>query len=96
MLPSGLTQRVGTGDVEKLQRQLKKFKVIMDSMTQKEKENPVGVKSSQIIRIARGAGVETSDVRQLLRYYSKSKKMMKGVKGNKRMQRALAKQFGSE
>ncbi|HIH96706.1 MAG TPA: signal recognition particle protein [Thermoplasmata archaeon] len=96
MLPSGLTQRVGTGDVEKLQRQLKKFKVIMDSMTQKEKENPVEVKSSQVTRIARGAGVETSDVRQLLRYYSKSKKMMKGMKGNKRMQRALAKQFGSE
>jgi signal recognition particle subunit SRP54 len=94
MLPSGLTQRVRPGDVEKLQTQLKTFKVIMDSMTQKEKEDPSQIKSSQIYRIAHGAGAETSEVRQLLRYYSKSKKMMKGMKGNKRMQRSLAKQFG--
>jgi len=80
-------------DVQATQERLKKFRVIMDSMTKKELENPMIIKSSHIKRIARGAGVETKDVKELIKYYNTSKKMMKSL-SNKRMQRKLMKQLG--
>ncbi len=80
-------------DVYATQQRLKKFRVIMDSMTKKELENPAIIKSSRIKRIARGAGMETRDVKELIKYYNTSKKMMKSL-SNKRMQRKLMKQLG--
>ena len=79
-------------EVYETQKKLKKFKVIMDSMTRKELENPSIIKSSHIKRIARGAGVDTKDVKELLRHYNMSKKMMKSLSSRK-MQKKLLKQF---
>ena len=55
------------------------YKVIMSSMTKKEMENPKLIKQSRIRRIAMGAGVEESEVRDLLKYYNNTKKTMKGI-----------------
>ena len=54
------------------------FKVMLSSMTQEELENPKIIKQSRIQRIARGAGVDESEVRALLKYYNNTKKAMKG------------------
>ena len=51
----------------------------MSSMTQEEMENPRIIKQSRIQRIARGAGVEEKDIKELLKYYNNSKKAMKGI-----------------
>ncbi len=75
------------------QQKLQKYKVIMDSMTRQELENPSIIKASRIKRIARGAGVEARDVKELLRQYNMSKKMMKSF-SSKKMQRKLLKQLG--
>lgn len=80
-------------DVYETQKKLKKFKVIMDSMTREELENPNIIKASRIKRISRGAGVETKDVKELLRHYHASKKMMRSL-SSKKMQRKLMKQLG--
>ena len=45
----------------------------------KEMENPKLIKQSRIRRIAMGAGVEESEVRDLLKYYNNTKKTMKGI-----------------
>jgi signal recognition particle subunit SRP54 len=74
------------------QEKLKKFKIIMDSMTKEELENPDIIKSSRINRIAKGSGVEPSEVRELLKQFNQIKKLMKGLKG-KDIQK-LAKRFG--
>ena len=71
---------------------LKKFKIIMSSMTQEELENPDLIKSERIERIAKGSGTETSEVRELLKQYNQIKKVMKKLKG-KDMSK-LAKKFG--
>lgn len=55
------------------------YKVMMSSMTQEEMDNPKLIKQSRIQRIARGAGVEESDVKDLLKYYNNTKKAMKGL-----------------
>ena len=79
--------------MEETQRKLEKFKVIMGSMTPHEMENPGEIKSSRMKRIARGAGVDAKEVKELLSYYETSKKTMKGLAGNKKMQRKLMSQL---
>ncbi len=93
MLPGGMGGKLKEADMEKSQRQLKRFKVMMDSMTEEELENPNVLKSKRVQRIARGAGVERSDVKELLKYYNQSRKMMKQLTGNKKAQRRLMQQL---
>lgn len=60
---------------------LKKWRFIMDSMTKEELEDPDIVSVSRIDRIAKGSGVSAKDVRELLKQYRQSKKVMKMFKG---------------
>tara|TARA_Y100000310_G_scaffold1020_1_gene1426 strand:+ start:22939 stop:24276 length:1338 start_codon:yes stop_codon:yes gene_type:complete len=60
---------------------LKVWKFIMDSCTKKELEDPELLTRTRIERIAKGAGVQVKDVRELLKQYRQSKKMMKMMKG---------------
>ncbi|MGD0056536.1 MAG: signal recognition particle protein Srp54 [Methanomassiliicoccales archaeon] len=92
MLPGmpGLTDKI---DVEESQQRLWKYRVIMDSMTEAEMEDPRVIKSTRILRIARGAGVDPKDVRELLRQYNVSKRAVKGFLGNRKLRRQLLKQL---
>jgi signal recognition particle subunit SRP54 len=83
-------------DVEASQEKLRKFRIVMDSMTDDEMEDPKLIKSSRINRIARGAGVESKDVRDLLRQFNMSKKAVKGFMGNRKLRKQLMKQMSSE
>ena len=60
---------------------LKKWKHAMNSMTKDELEDPELISGTRIERIAKGAGVSTSDVRDLVKQYRQSKKMVKMLKG---------------
>jgi len=69
-------------DLLKVQEsKLKKFKVIIQSMTPKEREDPSIINSSRIRRIAKGAGVPESEVRELLKQYEQLKKISKMFSG---------------
>lgn len=93
LLPSQFTGKVSKGQMDMTQEQIRKYKVIMDSMTEEELLNPKIIKSSRIRRIAIGSGCETADVRALLKYYNRTRKMIKGITSNRKMRRALMKQF---
>ncbi len=100
LLP-GLGDRIQEQDMEATQERLARWRVIMDSMTDEELENPRVIKSSRVVRIAKGSGTSPRHVRELLRQYNMSKKAMKGFMGNRKMRRQLMKQlsgsgFGSE
>lgn len=82
-------------DMEDSQERLRKYKVIMDSMTDEELDDPKIIKASRVKRIAVGAGVNGSDVRELIKQYNQSKKMMKGMMGNRKMRKQLMKQMQS-
>jgi signal recognition particle subunit SRP54 len=82
-------------DYQATQERLDRYKVIMDSMTEKEKDEPALIKGSRIDRIAAGAGVEPSEVRELLKQYANSKKMMGSVVKDRKMRRQMAKQMGA-
>ena len=67
MLPFGQSGKLKDIDMEETQGKLKRFRIIMDSMTNQERENPDLIKSSRVKRIARGAGVENRHVKELLK-----------------------------
>lgn len=59
---------------------LKKWKFAISSMTKEEIENPelIEKQTGRIARIAKGAGINTSDVRALLKQYKMIKEFAKG------------------
>jgi len=92
MIP-GMPGKLSEEDMDKTQARLKNFRIIMDSMTEEEMENPKMIKSSRVQRIAKGAGVEPRAVRELLKQYNMSKKAVKGMVGNRKIRRQLMKQM---
>ena len=62
---------------------LKKFRVIIQSMTPKEREKPKILSSSRIHRVARGSGTTEKDVKDLIKQYNQTRKMMKSFRRKK-------------
>ena len=80
---------------------LKHWKVAMQSMTKAELEDPEILDSKRIERISRGSGISAATVRELLKQYRQSKKMIKMMKGSgdinkmmKKFQGKMPKGFG--
>lgn len=63
------------------EEKLKRWRYMMDSMTKEELEEPEIIDRDRIERIANGSGVPASEVRELLKQYRQSKKLMKMMKG---------------
>ncbi len=76
------------------QEKLKKYKYIMDSMTDKELEDPKHINSPRITRIARGSGTKYEEVRELLKYHKMMQKTIKGMSGGKFNIQKMMKRFG--
>src|SRR5437867_4027132 len=92
MIP-GVGSKMKDSDMEDTQARLRRFKIIMDSMTDEEMKDPKTVKSSRVQRIARGAGVAPRDVKELLRNYETSRKAIKGFAGNRKMRKQMLQQL---
>ncbi len=73
----GLQNKLPEGIAEIQEENMKRWEVIMNSMTKEELEEPKLIKSSRIKRIARGSGTSQADVRELLKQHEQMKKMMK-------------------
>ena len=93
MLPFGQNAKLKEVDMDDTQTKLQRFRVIMDSMTNEERENPEIIRSSRVKRIARGAGVENKDVKELLKYYNMTKRMMKGFSSDRKLRKNLMRQL---
>ena len=86
----------GLGGMSKSQKQamqsnLDRYRTIMDSMTAWEKNEPAKIKADRIKRIARGSGVREKDVRELIGQWNRSRKMMKGMGGNRKLNKQMRK-----
>ena len=86
----------GLGGMSKTQKQqmqsnLDRYRTIMDSMTAWEKNEPAKIKADRIKRIARGSGVKEKDVRELIGQWNRSRKMMKGMGGNRKLNKQMRK-----
>jgi signal recognition particle subunit SRP54 len=83
-------------DMSKQEGKMKKWAYIIESMTKEEKEDPSVINPSRIKRLAKGSGTMEAEVRDLMKNYEKSKKMVKMVSGGgmkRGMLQKLAKKF---
>ncbi|MCK9564844.1 MAG: signal recognition particle protein Srp19, partial [Methanothrix sp.] len=60
---------------------LDKYRVIMNSMTAAELEEPKVITASRIKRISRGSGATPDVVRELLKSHQAMQKAIKGMRG---------------
>ena len=74
--------KISSEDMEKAQKEMKKTKAIIQSMTPYERKHPEVLKASRKIRIAKGSAMQVSDVNNVLKKYEKSKELMKQMKNN--------------
>jgi signal recognition particle subunit SRP54 len=91
--------------LESQQGKISKWEHILKSMTLKEKENPelLEKQTSRIARIAKGAGVTTTEIRALLKQYKMLNMMIKDGKGmdmsggmDQKQMMKLARKFGKK
>ncbi len=78
MIP-GMGNKISKEASKMTEDKIDSYKIMMSSMTEEEMLNPKIIKQSRIRRIARGSGVDESEVKELLRYYNNTRKTMKGI-----------------
>jgi len=76
MIP-GMSYNIPDEQMNMAEDALKRWRVIIQSMTPKEREKPKTLSSSRIRRVARGSGTSEKEVKELLTQYNNMKKMMK-------------------
>lgn len=85
MLPGmglgGNMKNIQMPDEDEAEANLKRTEAIIHSMTAKERKNPDILNPSRKNRIARGAGVDVSEVNRLVKQFEQIKKMMKQMPG---------------
>jgi len=72
-------EKIPEGMLEGQEDKVKRFGFMIQSMTKKERENPeiIEKQTSRIARIAKGSGIPTSNVRELLSQYNLLKSFVK-------------------
>lgn len=63
------------------EKKLDQFRVVMDSMTEEELEEPGEMGASRVRRVARGSGTSTQAVKELLNYHKTMKRTFKQMRG---------------
>jgi signal recognition particle subunit SRP54 len=84
MIP-GMSYDVPEDMLNTAEGRMEKWRVIIQSMTSEEKENPKLINSSRAKRVARGSGTAEKDVKDLLKQYDVMKKMLKMFKHKKKL-----------
>jgi signal recognition particle subunit SRP54 len=98
MLPLGSMglggAKLSDKELEATGQKMKYYKVIMDSMTDGERNDPKTISSAHIKRISKGSGRSPEDVRELLKYHKTMQNAFKnfaGKGGGRNMQKMMKK-----
>jgi len=92
MLPMG-NMNVPSDALEGTADKMKKFRIIMDSMTPQELDEPALINTSRMMRVAKGSGATVDEVRDLIKYYKMMQKTLKGFRGNRMAMGKMMKQM---
>lgn len=99
-----MKEKIPDSVMEQQQSKVKNWKAAIKSMTLEEKNDPeiLEKQTSRIQRIAKGAGISTSDVRTLIKQFKMIKEMIKSQSGltegkmDQKTMMKLAKKFGKK
>ena len=81
MMPGMANPKMKNVDFDEGDKKLARVEAIIYSMTIKERQNPDILNPSRKHRIAKGAGVDISEVNRLVKQFEQTKKMMKQLPG---------------
>jgi signal recognition particle subunit SRP54 len=84
MLP-GMSYDVPEDMLNMAENRLEKWRVMIQSMTPEEKNNPKIFNSSRIKRVSRGSGTSEKEVKELLKQYSMMRRMLKTLRRKKKL-----------
>jgi signal recognition particle subunit SRP54 len=84
MLP-GMSYDIPEDMANMAQDRLEKWRVVIQSMTPQEKNDPKIFNSSRIKRVAKGSGASEKEVKELLKQYSMMRRMLKTLRRKKRL-----------
>jgi signal recognition particle subunit SRP54 len=82
MIP-GMNYNIPDEQMNMAEDTLQRFRVIIQSMTPKERDKPKILSSSRIRRVARGSGTTEKEVKDLIKQYNQMRKMMKSFRRKK-------------
>ena len=82
MIPGFSQLKLPKEMLEVQQDRMEHWRHAMDSMSKEELENPEIIDTPRLDRITRGSGIEMSKIRELIKHYRQSKKMVKMFKGD--------------
>jgi len=85
MLP-GMSYDIPEDMVNMAEDRLEKWRVMIQSMTPEEKDNPKIFNASRIKRVARGSGTNEKEVKELLKQYSMMRRMLKMLRRKRKLQ----------
>ena len=77
----GLSGMVKEDQLDQMQVRMEKWRFIIQSMTDEEKKDPDLINESRRKRIARGCGLQETEIKAMIKQYNDSKTMMKQSKG---------------
>ena len=84
MLP-GMSYDIPEDMVSMAQDRLEKWRVMIQSMTPQEKDNPKTFNASRIRRVAKGSGTSEKEVKELLKQYVMMRRMLKSMRRQKKL-----------
>ena len=84
MLP-GMSYDIPEDMLNMAEGRLEKWRVVIQSMTPQEKNDPKIFNSSRIKRVARGSGASEKEVKELLKQYSMMRRMLKTLRRKKKL-----------
>ncbi len=82
MIP-GMGYKIPDEMLNTAEGRLEKWRVMIQSMTPEEKENPKIFNASRMKRVARGSGTNDKEVKELLKQYVMMRKMLKSMRRKK-------------
>ncbi len=80
MMP-GMGAKMPEIDTDEAEKSMKRIEAVIHSMTPQERANPNLLNPGRKNRIAKGAGVDISEVNRLVKQFEQTKKMMKQIPG---------------
>jgi signal recognition particle subunit SRP54 len=84
MIP-GMTYNVPDEMLNMAEDRLEKWRVMIQSMTPEERDNPKIFNASRIRRVARGSGTSDKEVKELLKQYALMRRMLKTLRRKKKL-----------
>jgi signal recognition particle subunit SRP54 len=80
-LVPGFSSTMKDQDLDGLEDKMQQWRIIIQSMTRKERQNPDLLNSSRIQRMAKGSGTSEKEIKEMMGKYKQTKSVMKASRG---------------